>query len=179
MRGFRTLREYRYTSEVVFLRDAGRWALVMCQDDDSKGPYYKENKMALMEWSEKLSVNIKEVDEQHKKWIKLLNDLHDAMKSGKGNEVIGSTLSGLVEYTKVHFATEEKLLQSHSYPAFLAHKKLHTEMVAKVESLESQYKSGKPVLSVEVMQFLKNWLSEHIVGTDKNYGPYLNSKGVH
>lgn len=132
-----------------------------------------------MQWSQRLSVNIKEIDEQHKNWIKLLNDLHEAMKSGKGNEVIGNTLSGLVEYTKVHFAAEEKLMESYNYPDFVSHKRLHTDMAARVEYLETRYKSGQSVLSIDVMQFLKSWLSDHIMGTDKNYGPYLNRKGVH
>ncbi|MGO9481756.1 MAG: bacteriohemerythrin [Candidatus Kryptoniota bacterium] len=135
--------------------------------------------MALMTWSDKFSVNIKEIDEQHKKWVQMLNSLHDAMKVGKGRELVGETLAGLVDYTKVHFAAEEKLLRRYNYPFYEGHKRIHDDMVKEVELLRSKYDSGNTmVLSLEVMQFLKNWLSEHILSTDKNYGPYLNSKGV-
>jgi len=134
--------------------------------------------MPLMEWTEKLSVDVKEIDTQHKKWIGLLNDLHEAMKSGKGKEAVGGVLSGLVDYTKVHFATEERLLKSNGYPLFDGHKRIHEDMVKEVENLEKKYKTGQNVLSIDVMQFLKNWLSEHIMGTDKNYSAFLRSKGI-
>ncbi len=135
--------------------------------------------MPLMEWNEKLSVNISAIDAQHKKWIGILNELHDAMKSGKGKEKIGKVLDDLVEYTKVHFAAEEKLMQGNGYPLFAGHKKQHEDMVKEVELLKSKYISGASGLTIEVMQFLRNWLSEHIIGTDKNYGPYLNEKGIY
>ncbi|MCL4538924.1 MAG: bacteriohemerythrin [Bacteroidetes bacterium] len=135
--------------------------------------------MPLIEWNEKLSVNIRAIDDQHKKWINILNELHGAMKAGKGRDAVGNVLDELVEYTKVHFASEEKLMKSNGYPLFAGHKKLHEDMVKEVEILRSRYSSGAAGLTIEVMQFLKNWLSEHIIGTDKNYGPYLNGKGVH
>ena len=135
--------------------------------------------MPLIEWNEKLSVNIRAIDEQHKKWINILNELHDAMKAGKGRDAVGNVLDELVEYTKVHFASEEKLMEANGYPLFSGHKKLHEDMVKEVEFLRSEHSSGAAGLTIEVMQFLKNWLNEHIIGTDKNYGPYLYGKGVH
>lgn len=133
--------------------------------------------MALMTWNEKLSVNIKEIDEQ-KKWVNMLNNLHEAMKAGRGAAKLEETLSGLIEYTKVHFATEEKLLHGKRYPFYEGHKKIHNDMIKDVESLRLRYESGETVLSVDTLHFLKNWLTEHIMTTDKNYGPYLNMKGV-
>ncbi len=134
--------------------------------------------MALMTWNDSFSVHINEIDAQHKKWIDLLNSLHDAMKAGKGKEKIGEVLTGLVEYTKVHFSKEEGLMRASAYPFYAQHKKVHEDMVKEVESLLARYKSGEGTLTLDVMQFLKNWLSEHIMTTDKNYGPYLNSKGI-
>ena len=134
--------------------------------------------MPLITWNDELSVNIKEIDEQHKKWISMLNDLHEAMRIGKGSEKLDDIFDGLVEYTKVHFATEEELLRSNGYPFYSGHKKIHDDMINEVELLQLRHKSGEVALSIDVMNFLKNWLSEHIMMTDKNYGPYLNSKGI-
>ncbi|HUI31201.1 MAG TPA: bacteriohemerythrin [Candidatus Acidoferrales bacterium] len=118
--------------------------------------------MALMKWRERFAVNIKEIDEQHRKWRDMLENI----------------LGGLVEYTRVHFATEERLIQQSWYPFFEGHKKIHDDMIGEVELLELRHKSGETSLSIYVMNFLKNWLADHIMGTDKNYGPYLNSKGI-
>ena len=134
--------------------------------------------MPLIEWDENFSVNIKEIDDQHKKWVKMLNDLYDSMKEGSGRHKLASVLDGLVEYTKVHFSTEEKILKKYGYPFFEGHKKIHDDMIGEVELLELRHKSGETSLSIYVMNFLKNWLADHIMGTDKNYGPYLNSKGI-
>jgi len=134
--------------------------------------------MALMTWSDNLSVNIKEIDEQHKKLVGMVNDLHDAMKQGKGNDVTGMVLSGLIQYVATHFAAEEKLMKAHAYPEYLKHKTEHDALTKQAVDLQDQFHGGKPVLTVELMSFLKNWLTNHILGTDKKYSPYLNGKGV-
>lgn len=134
--------------------------------------------MALMSWSDKLSVNIREIDEQHKRLVGMVNELHDAMSSGKGKEAMGAILTGLVQYVASHFATEERHMKAHSYPGYLAHKAEHDKLTKKALELQQQFQEGKPVLTVALMGFLKDWLSSHILGTDMKYGPYLNGKGV-
>lgn len=134
--------------------------------------------MSLMTWSDALSVNIKEIDDQHKKLVNMLNELHDAMKSGQGAKITGSVLTGLIQYVGTHFATEEKYMKQHAYPDFIKHKAEHDDLTKKAVDLQKQFQDGKPVLTVELLNFLKNWLSNHIMGTDKKYSPYLNSKGL-
>jgi hemerythrin len=134
--------------------------------------------MALIDWNDNLSVNIKEVDLEHKKLIGMINELHSAMGSGKGQDAMGKVLTGLVEYTKTHFSYEEKLMQQHNYPGYLSHKGLHDALTKQVLDLQSKFQEGKGVVTVAVMNFLKDWLTNHIQNTDKKYGPFLNNKGV-
>jgi hemerythrin len=134
--------------------------------------------MPLMIWDEEFSVNIEAIDEQHKKWVDILNELHDAMSKGRGADNLSETLDRLVEYTKVHFKTEERMLEKNGYPFYEGHKKIHDDMIKEVELLRLRLDSGERSMSVDVMQFLKNWLSDHILRTDKNFGPFLNSKGI-
>ncbi|MGO9013833.1 MAG: bacteriohemerythrin [Dissulfurispiraceae bacterium] len=134
--------------------------------------------MALMVWSDNFSVNVSQIDEQHKKLVGILNDLHDAMKQGKGSDVTGNVLSGLVQYVASHFATEEKLMKESAYPEYTKHKFEHDALTKQALDLQKQFQEGKTVLTIELMQFLKDWLSKHILGTDKKYGPYFNSKGI-
>lgn len=134
--------------------------------------------MALMEWNPALSINVKQFDDQHKKLVNMVNDLHDAMKIGKGNEVLGKILDGLISYTASHFADEERLMGTHAYTGIAAHKVEHEKLVKQVLELQQKFKSGQPILTNTVMMFLKDWLVKHIQGDDKKYGNFFNSKGI-
>ena len=134
--------------------------------------------MALLTWTGDFSVKINDIDNQHMKLVNLINDLHSAMKEGKGKEVLGKIIRELVSYTKYHFTFEEKLLTQHKFPGYSLHRTEHEEFTNKVSGFENDYKQGKAVLSQEVLLFLKDWLVNHIKGTDKNYSAYLNSAGV-
>ena len=134
--------------------------------------------MALITWSDNLSVKVKQFDDQHKKLVDMVNQLFDAMKTGKGNQVMGDILKQLIAYTQTHFAAEERLMQQYGFPEYEAHKKEHNALVVQVLDLQKQFQDGKAVLTQNVMNFLRDWLSKHIQGVDKKYGVYLNGKGV-
>jgi hemerythrin len=134
--------------------------------------------MALISWSDALAVNIKELDDQHKCLIELVNKLHDSMKAGQGNAVIGPILSDLLSYTSFHFATEEKYFQQYGYPEFPRHKREHDELTQKTKALNASYRQGKLTITLDVMTFLKDWLSNHILVSDKKYSSFLGSRGL-
>ncbi len=134
--------------------------------------------MALMEWSKDYSVNITEFDGQHKKIVGFINELHLAMREAKGKEVMGKILDELADYTVFHFSAEERLMHQYSYPGYIKHKAEHDNLTKQVLVLVNDYKAGKSLISQEVMQFLKDWLVNHIIGSDKKYSDFLNSKGI-
>jgi hemerythrin len=134
--------------------------------------------MPIISWSDALSVNIKEIDSQHQRLIEFVNRLHDSMKAGKGNAVLGPILSDLIKYTEFHFSTEEKYFQKYVYPEYLQHKKQHDELTQKAKDLKASFEKGKLNISIEVMNFLKEWLQNHILGSDKKYAPFLLAKGL-
>jgi hemerythrin len=129
--------------------------------------------MSLLTWKETYSVNSREMDEQHKQLINLLNQLHDGMARGAGNEVMRPVLDTLVAYTRAHFADEERTLAGVGYPRLLQHKAEHKELTDKVVKFRDDFAAGKVGLSINVLMFLKDWLNHHIVGSDKLYAPYL------
>jgi len=134
--------------------------------------------MALITWSDNYSVNINEIDKQHQKLVGLVNSLHDGMKVGKGKELLGGILNELVNYTAFHFGCEEKLFDQYLYPETKTHKREHSDLVEQVMTYKKSYESGNSILSMEIMNFLKDWLTNHIVGSDKKYSTFLNSKGI-
>lgn len=134
--------------------------------------------MAIFEWKNDYSVGISEIDEQHKALVGFLNDSYEAMKAGKGKDTLDSVLKNLVEYTQIHFATEENLMKKHRFPDYETHKEKHEKMTARVMELKHQFDSGKISSPIQITNFLKDWLSKHIMVTDKAYGPFLNAKGI-
>ncbi len=132
----------------------------------------------IMRWSNSLSVGLDSIDSQHKVLIDLINSLFLEMNSGKGKQAISSALAKLIEYTGSHFAFEEDLFEKHGYAEKDAHKEIHKELVAQVVDFQTQFESGETDISLELMEFLKDWLVKHIKGTDKKYSSFLLSKGV-
>ncbi len=134
--------------------------------------------MPFIDWTEELSTKVRTFDDQHKRLIGLVNDLHESMAQGKGKDVMEKTLLGLVDYTKTHFAAEEEMMTRHKYLAYLSHKAEHDKLTKQATDLLAKLHAGEPVMSVHVMRFLKDWLEQHIMKIDKQYGPFLNAKGV-
>ncbi len=134
--------------------------------------------MALITWGDNYSVKIAGIDAQHQKLVKLINELHDAMRMAKGNEILGKIITELVDYTVFHFSFEEKLMSEAKYPGLAKHRIEHDSLKTKVRKIKSDFDSGKTVISIEVMQFLKDWLVNHIMHSDKEYSPFLVKKAA-
>ncbi len=129
-------------------------------------------------WDDSCSVGIKSIDDEHRKLIGLINKFDTAYKYHISEEYERNALAELVEYTKHHFDSEEALMQKYGYPDFESHKQQHVEMIAKVNSLIEEYETKGSDALGGVIALLKDWLVNHIKGTDKQYTAFLNQKGV-
>jgi hemerythrin len=134
--------------------------------------------MALIQWNEALSVQVAEIDGQHKRLIAMIGELDGAMREGKGRDVMGKIVNGLIGYTGTHFATEEKYFDQFGYPEADSHKAEHRNFVQKVSEFKAGFEAGRLGLSIQVMDFLSDWLKGHISGTDKKYAPFFKEKGL-
>ena len=134
--------------------------------------------MALFAWNQQMSVGMAKIDKEHQGLFDIINQLHTAMLAGRGNETLRPVLANLAQYTKFHFGHEEELLRMHGYPGLADHLKLHEIFRAKVGELDMQVKAGTVALSVSTLEFLRDWLSKHILGIDMQYKDFLATKGV-
>ena len=130
---------------------------------------------ALFPWRDDYSVGIPEIDNQHKVLLRLINDLHAAMIQGNGNAVMAPILDELVGYAGKHFAHEERMLTTRRYSGFIAHQTEHRRLTQEVKELHDKFRTGNLRITLEVMQFLKDWLKNHILGWDRRYGRELAS----
>jgi hemerythrin len=126
------------------------------------------------QWSEKLQTGVRRFDEQHKKLISMVNELHMAMSAGKGKEVLLKTINGLIKYTVEHFDDEEKAMLANKYELYNEHKTEHEDLKLQVGEFMKKYNEDI-VTTIELYEFLVNWVSKHILVTDKKYGPFLKN----
>jgi hemerythrin-like metal-binding protein len=133
----------------------------------------------LFPWIDTYSVKIGIIDMQHKNLVNIVNELHEAMRAGHAKEKLGQILSNLIKYTQIHFGTEEKFMVSRGYPEYVQHKAEHDRLTATVLDFQRKFQQNEVGLTVDVMEFLKDWLIKHILGCDKKYAPFLNERGVH
>jgi hemerythrin len=132
---------------------------------------------AYMNWDDKFSVGVAEIDAQHKSLIQMVNEFYNGIKSDD-KKALGKLLTSLIEYTVHHFATEEKYMKKFNYPGAAAHMKEHKLFTEKASDVKKRFESGELVLSVEVTNFVKDWIIKHISGTDKKYSQCFISNGL-
>lgn len=129
--------------------------------------------LEMFPWSSQYSVGVPEMDAQHRRLVGLLNRLHEAMATGQGRAVLSSILNDLAQYTQSHFRAEEALMRQHDYPELASHRAEHERLTSTVQRHIADLQASKITLTVQVMQFLKEWLVTHIMGWDKEYGRHI------
>ena len=135
--------------------------------------------MAFMVWTKELSVGVAALDDDHKKLIDIINELHNGIATGHKKEILATVLDHLVNYTKFHFTKEEELLLKSKYLAAFTHKKEHASFVSRITNLQERLKSAPvAMLDLELMSYLRIWLLTHIQDSDKKYGARLNASGI-
>lgn len=131
----------------------------------------------IIKWNDRMTVNVRQFDDQHKQLVAMIQKLNEAMKKGEGEKVISDILMGLVTYADSHFKQEEALMQQHNYPDYAAHKQIHDDLRKKVGEVIVEFEQGRAV-PAEIMAFLSDWLINHIMKVDKKYGEYFSKKGI-
>jgi len=134
--------------------------------------------MALLTWNKSYSVGVQALDSQHTVLFGLLNDLHAAMMKGQAQSLTGPLLRKLADYTRSHFAAEEQMMASARYPGLTDHRAKHRDLIRQVEEFSGRFEKGEIALNLHLMNFLRDWLMNHIQKTDREYGPWLNEHGV-
>jgi hemerythrin len=126
----------------------------------------------LFQWTSEYSVGVVEIDDQHKVLIDLINRLFLSALNRDHKSAVSEILDLLIDYTRTHFSREEELLGESSYPVLSDHQLQHRLFAEKIEVVAVRYRDGK-IVTFELINFLKHWLKEHILGADMGYSAYL------
>lgn len=130
------------------------------------------------EWKEEYSVQVKELDEQHKKLVQLIFRLFTAMNEQKTREELKTILDRLISYAVEHFSTEEKYFQSFQYEQADEHIAEHRKFTNKVADLKSRLENNEIEISFELIDFLEDWLVTHLMEQDRKYIECFTSNGL-
>ena len=134
--------------------------------------------MALIQWTDSLSVKVPGMDNDHRVLIDLINQLAAAEKIGN-RRIAESVLDELLNYTIDHFSREERYLQKSGYPIpdLCAHQLLHASFTDTIQEIRWQYQRGfRSKINREVLLFLRDWLSKHILVEDMKYAALVHTK---
>lgn len=134
--------------------------------------------MGLINCNSLLSVGVKQFDAEHCQLVGITNQLHDAIKAGSGAQAVQATLQQLSEFAVRHFHAEEELLEEHGFPHLAEHQKAHQAILDNLLKFNTDCQDTIQPLQHNLMQFLLDWLISHTKTVDKQYGPFLNSKGI-
>jgi len=135
--------------------------------------------MAFMEWDKSYSVGVAIFDDEHKKLIAIINDLHDAIAAGADRNALRSIADRLIQYAIMHLQHEELYFGDWAYPDAEKHTALHNAMKQRVFSYRARIEEGEPLeLAREMLEYLRHWLTQHIMVEDRKYGEFLCSKGL-
>jgi hemerythrin len=134
--------------------------------------------MAYIEWNESLNVQIREIDDQHKKLIDSINRLHEAMINNRGKELQKTIIYEMHDYAHSHFALEELYMQRFKFEGFAEHAREHEQFALEVADLKARADRGGLILTAMILSFLKDWLHNHVLGTDMKYVAHFKQHGL-
>lgn len=129
-------------------------------------------------WNDEYLLGIKEIDSQHKIFVATLTELYEAIYSGKAANILNETFKKLTDYAKHHFATEEKYFDKFKYEGAEEHKNEHKKFKEKINSLAKEIETDKTKISFELIDFLEDWLVEHVSTMDKKYVQCFKENGL-
>lgn len=135
--------------------------------------------MPILVWSDEYSINVAELDEQHKELLQHVNKLHAGVEAQIDKQDLHQLLSDLYEYTAFHFASEERLMKQHGMSNVKKHHKEHKLLLKHLKQICNAVSEGKRPAFYSEYDVSNDWFLAHIMGFDKQLGTFLNSKGVY
>jgi hemerythrin len=135
--------------------------------------------MPFIVWTSEMSVDVKMLDNDHKRLAILINDLHDGLMAGRDSKDLERTFDELVAYSRVHFAHEERILDEADYSGAAEHRLEHEQKIKLLLTLQVLFQIAKDSADyLDILDQLKEWLFTHMERSDKQFVTHLKATGV-
>jgi hemerythrin-like metal-binding protein len=130
-------------------------------------------------WEEDYSVNVKEIDEQHKHLFVIINQLVDVINDVPREGTILPIVNEIIAYKAAHFGTEDKYFHQFNFEGTLEHEKVHQGFGQKIKELQAANEGDVIALAFDLVDFLEDWLIGHLMNMDKKYIKCFNEHGLY
>jgi hemerythrin-like metal-binding protein len=137
-----------------------------------------EAHVTLLTWNNACTVGVRAMDDQHGILMDTMNELRLAVVRGSGREQVSEVLDRLIEFTRMHFSSEEKLMNQYLFPGREEHHADHQRILAQILQSSHRVQHGEQMQMRPLLCFLRESYTEHIESMDREYGPWLNERGV-
>ncbi len=131
-----------------------------------------------LEWDDKYSVGVAQIDDQHKLIFSAINELFDVINTNDPEKYLKGVVDELLKYKNIHFATEEKYFEMFNYEGTKKHEERHKQFSEELEALIEKYPKYTMEFAFELVDFVENWLIDHIMNTDQKYKECFKSHGL-
>jgi len=133
----------------------------------------------MLVWSEKFTVGVKRLDFQHQQLFNIINDLIAYQDASPGSEPIAEVLERITQYADYHFKTEERIMKEYDFPDYESQVREHNEFRAKTAGFCADAIAGKPGLLREMLEYVQNWLTTHILESDVKLKYFLMARDTY
>ena len=130
------------------------------------------------QWKNEYTVNITIIDEQHKKFLAIINELKIIINDNSCKEKVSSVFFQIAYLIDYYFIKEEIYFKDCKYPNFEQHKIAHNQFIDRIIQFQKDLENNKPDICLDIYNFLENWFDEHILKYDKEAVEFLRKSGV-
>jgi len=131
-----------------------------------------------LQWENKYSVGVVEIDLQHQKMFEVINQLIDILGGVPTSEQLTEIINSLIEYKKFHFATEEKYFKEFNFEGTQEHINAHNTFGSRLQEIQQENGSDTISLAYDLVDFLEDWLIDHLQTLDQKYRQCFISHGL-
>lgn len=129
------------------------------------------------DWKKEYSVGIESIDEQHKKFVEIMNLLIDVINDNACNDRVADVFFSLAYYAEHYFINEEIMFKDYKYPNLSHHKELHNDFILRIIQFQKEFEQDKDNVCRELLGYLENWFKEHILDYDIKASSFLKEHG--
>ena len=134
--------------------------------------------MSIITWNSDLIIQIPQIDGEHQQLVALVNRFHEYMMLGLEQPILDQIMPELIAATRTHFTNEEDLMLQYKYPDTIVQHMIHQNLFAQIMHLNEKLRRGEMGLNPETLNFLIEWLNDHIRHDDRRFGDFLHTKGI-
>lgn len=113
------------------------------------------------------------MDGEHAAQIRYMDAFAAALLAGSDEHDRVIALDRVVEFTNLHFMSEEMLMKQHAYPAADDHHRQHEQLLVQLRKMQDAFNRGDQSMTAKELATLRACLTDHILTTDKTFADFL------